>query len=167
MWCGLRQLLCHFYYHKWPALRRMGDHISALFLALSSLDIYRMPPSGMLFRVALVRTDISEERSSSVIEGTTNVAPPLSRGLLMSLALTSNRRTLRSNTMWEYIISQYFFTAVFRFRFSVASYWYNCSYIYDFFYPDDRGDNFLTSLLARDGRHHIPEYGTLQSTLRA
>jgi hypothetical protein len=51
-----------------------------------------MPSSGMLRRIALVRTDVSEELSASIIrvtrigeQGTT-------------LAVTSNRRTLRRNT---------------------------------------------------------------------
>jgi hypothetical protein len=52
-----------------------------------------MPSAGMLRRVALVRTEFSEERCASIIRvrrigeiGTT-------------LAATSNRRTLRRNTM--------------------------------------------------------------------
>jgi hypothetical protein len=45
----------------------------------------------MLRRVALVRTDVSEELSASFI-GVTRI------GELGTLAVTSNRRTLRSNT---------------------------------------------------------------------
>jgi hypothetical protein len=48
--------------------------------------------SGMLRRVALVRTDVWEERSSSII-GMTRIGE-----LVMTLAVTSNRRTLRRNT---------------------------------------------------------------------
>jgi hypothetical protein len=53
-----------------------------------------MASSGMLRRVALVRTDVSEEHSASLIRvkricelGTT-------------LSLTTNRRTLQRNTNW-------------------------------------------------------------------
>jgi hypothetical protein len=54
-------------------------------------DIRRMPSSGMLRRVALVRTDVLEELSASIIR--------LTRiGELGTLAVTSNRRTLRINT---------------------------------------------------------------------
>jgi hypothetical protein len=45
-----------------------------------------MPSSGMLRRVALVRTDVSEERIASVISVTRI-------GALGTLAVTSNRRT--------------------------------------------------------------------------
>jgi hypothetical protein len=51
-----------------------------------------MASSGMLRRVALVRTDISDERSASFIR----VARIGELGT--TLALTSNRRTLRRNT---------------------------------------------------------------------
>jgi hypothetical protein len=47
---------------------------------------WRMASSGMLRRVALVRTDLSEELSASVIRVTRNVE------LETTLALTSNRR---------------------------------------------------------------------------
>jgi hypothetical protein len=57
-----------------------------------------MPSSGMLRRVSLVRTDVSEERSAFIIRvtridevGTT-------------LAVISNRRTPRRNTKWFYIL---------------------------------------------------------------
>jgi hypothetical protein len=52
-----------------------------------------MPSSGMLRRVALVRTGVSEERSVSVIR-VTRIG-----GLGTTLALTSNRRTLVSLMM--------------------------------------------------------------------
>jgi hypothetical protein len=52
----------------------------------------RMVPSGMLRRVALVRTDVSEERSSSIIR-VTRIGE-----LGTPLAVTSNRRTLLRNT---------------------------------------------------------------------
>jgi hypothetical protein len=47
----------------------------------------------MLRRVALVKTDVSEERSASIIR-VTRIGE-----LGTSLAVTSNRRTLRRNTM--------------------------------------------------------------------
>jgi hypothetical protein len=51
-----------------------------------------MASSGMLRRVALVRTDISKELSASIIR----VARIGELGI--TLAVTSNRRTLRINT---------------------------------------------------------------------
>jgi hypothetical protein len=52
-----------------------------------------MSSSGMLRRVALVRTDVSEERSTSII-----VVTRISE-LGTMLAVTSNRRMLRRNTV--------------------------------------------------------------------
>jgi hypothetical protein len=60
--------------------------------------LWRMASSGMLRRVALVRTEVSEELSASFIRVTRMGEP----GTM--LAVTSNRRTLRRNT-W------YFFAA--------------------------------------------------------
>jgi hypothetical protein len=52
-----------------------------------------MVPSGMISRVALVRTDSSEERIASII-GMTRIYE-----LETTLAVTTNRRTLRRNNM--------------------------------------------------------------------
>jgi hypothetical protein len=52
-----------------------------------------MASSVMLRRVALVRTDVSEERSASIIRETRIDK------LGTTLAVTSNRRMLRRNTM--------------------------------------------------------------------
>jgi hypothetical protein len=51
-----------------------------------------MVSSGMLRRVAHVRTDVSEELSASFIKVTRNGE------LVATLAVTSNRHTLRRNT---------------------------------------------------------------------
>jgi hypothetical protein len=58
----------------------------------SPIIIRRMVSSGILRRVALVRTDVSEELSASFIT-VTRISE-----LGTTLALTSNRRTLRRNT---------------------------------------------------------------------
>jgi hypothetical protein len=55
----------------------------------------RMVSYGMLRRVALVRTDVSEEPSASFIR-VTRICE-----LGTTQAATSNRRTLRRNTKWE------------------------------------------------------------------
>jgi hypothetical protein len=53
---------------------------------------WRMPPSGMLCHVALVRKDVSEERTASIIR-VTRIDE-----LGMMLAVTSNQCMLRRNT---------------------------------------------------------------------
>jgi hypothetical protein len=52
-------------------------------------DLRRMPSPGMLRSVALVTTDVSEERTASIIMLTR-------RGELGTFAVTSNRNTLRT-----------------------------------------------------------------------
>jgi hypothetical protein len=53
-----------------------------------------MPSSGMLRRVVLIRTEVSEERSASIIKVTRM------RELGTKLPVTSNRLVLRRNTMY-------------------------------------------------------------------
>jgi hypothetical protein len=60
-------------------------------------DLWRLTLSGMLRRVALVRTDISEELSASFIR-VTRIGE-----LETTLAVTSNRRTLRRNFWIEWL----------------------------------------------------------------
>jgi hypothetical protein len=57
-----------------------------------------MASSGMLRRVALARTDVSEKRSASFIR-VTRIGE-----LGTSLAVTSNRRTLRRNVVYLRIL---------------------------------------------------------------
>jgi hypothetical protein len=57
-----------------------------------------MASSGMLRRVALVRTDVSEELSMSIIK-VTRIGE-----LGTTVAVTSNRRTLRRNTNSWYLL---------------------------------------------------------------
>jgi hypothetical protein len=58
----------------------------------------RMVSSGLLRRVALVRTDVSEEPGASFVRVTKICA------LGTTQAATSNRRTLRRNTNKSYMI---------------------------------------------------------------
>jgi hypothetical protein len=55
-----------------------------------------MVSSGMLLRVALVRTDVSKELSAYIIR-VTRIDE-----LGKTLAVTGNRRTLRRNTKYQY-----------------------------------------------------------------
>jgi hypothetical protein len=57
--------------------------------------LWRIASPGMLLRVSLLRTDVSEELSASIIR-VTRIDE-----LGTSLAVTSNRRTLRRNTKME------------------------------------------------------------------
>jgi hypothetical protein len=75
-----------------------------------------MASSGMLRRMALVRTDVSEQHSASFIRVT--IAE-----LGTTLAVTSNRRTLRRNTS------------------------YRCSYFIDSCHPDEGVAKFLRNVV--------------------
>jgi hypothetical protein len=59
-----------------------------------------MSSSGMLRRVALVRTDVSEELSASIIKVTRI-------GELGMLAVASNRRKLLCITSWGVSVASY------------------------------------------------------------
>jgi hypothetical protein len=61
----------------------------------NNVDIRRMVSSGLLRRVALVRADVSEEPGASFIR-VTKIGE-----LGTAQAATSNRRTLRRNTIQE------------------------------------------------------------------
>jgi hypothetical protein len=64
-----------------------------------------MVSSGMLFRVVLVKTDVSEERSAFFIRVTRI-------GVLgTTLVLTNNRRTLRRNTKFRRSVCLFLVTA--------------------------------------------------------
>jgi hypothetical protein len=64
-----------------------------------------MASSGMLRRVALVRTDVSEELSASFIRVTIS-----ERGT--TLAVIRNKRTLRRNTKYLVLVLTWYFFAV-------------------------------------------------------
>jgi hypothetical protein len=83
-----------------------------------------MVSSGVLHRVALVRTDVSQELSASLIRAT-RIGE-----LGTTLAVTSNRRILRRNTTWSA---------------SVVSYC-SRSQLADSFHYDDGGVMFLQNV---------------------
>jgi hypothetical protein len=68
--------------------------VQVIFVGEYHLWSWRLPSYGMLRRVAPVRTDVSEERSAS-IKRTIRFGE-----LGTTLAVTSNRRTLRRNAMY-------------------------------------------------------------------
>jgi hypothetical protein len=76
------------YYNQWM-------RIKMLYLRFSRRWLWRMTSSRMLRHVILVRTDVSEERFASIIR-VTRIDE-----LGTTLAVASNRRTLRRNTKWE------------------------------------------------------------------
>jgi hypothetical protein len=97
--------------------------------------IWRLSYSGMLRFVALVKTDVSEECNSSIISVTRIDY------LGITLAITSNRRTLRRN--------------------SIAPSWpIPVTLMMEAIRSPE------TSTLTRDTRRHIPEGGSLRSHRR-
>jgi hypothetical protein len=74
----------------WPPVDHSRDLLS-MWMSSPVFQISRMPSSGMLRRVNLVRTDVSEERITSVI-WVTRIDE-----LGTTLAVTKNRRTLQIN----------------------------------------------------------------------
>jgi hypothetical protein len=78
-------------YASSTSLRNLEPNVKSNKYYISS---WRMVSSGMLRRMALVITDVSEELSPSF----TRVARVGELGTM--LAVTSNRRTLRRNTKW-------------------------------------------------------------------
>jgi hypothetical protein len=98
---------------------------------LHNLLVYvrRMASSGMLRRVALVKTEFSEDRNVSFIR-VTRIDE------LGKLSVTRNRRTLRRNTKSLCNFSQ---------RASVASYGYRYL-LTDSCHPDEGGAKFLRNV---------------------
>jgi hypothetical protein len=84
--CSYSSWRLHISYHRIWLLRHILHLLS---------KCWRMVSSGKLRRVALVRTDVSEKLSSSFIR-VTRISE-----LGTTLAVTSNRRTLRRNTKCE------------------------------------------------------------------
>jgi hypothetical protein len=117
------------------ALRKRAGNLS---LSLS----LRMVSSGMLRRVALVRTDVSEERSASFI-GVTRIGE-----LGKTLALTSNKRIISSQHA------------------SVASYGYFPSSLFLVTLIKEALSSSETSVLTRATRRNIPEGTILHSHRR-
>jgi hypothetical protein len=77
-------------------LRLIGSHSS---VNAETLLLRRMASSGMLRRVAVIGTDVSEKLSASIIRVTRI-------GELRTSAVTSNRHTLRRNFYRQYYSSK-------------------------------------------------------------
>jgi hypothetical protein len=66
--------------------------------------IWKMPPSGISRRVALVETDVSEENITSIIR-VTRIGE-----LWTTSAVISNRRRLRRNRLTLFLVHRFFVT---------------------------------------------------------
>jgi hypothetical protein len=71
-------------------VKRIGEIGTMLAVTSNRRTLWRMASSGMLRYMAVVRTDVSEEISTSIIRVTR-------MGRLGTLAATRNRRTLWTN----------------------------------------------------------------------
>jgi hypothetical protein len=87
--------MSHINTYEFPPFYLHAASIKASFsTAAKRLVIQIMSSTRMLHRVALVRTDVSEQLSASFI-GVTRIGE-----LRTTLAVTSNRRTLRRNNKY-------------------------------------------------------------------
>jgi hypothetical protein len=90
--CNVMSSVCVTMFRYLFFLMKPTENWKELHAVFKYVDKWRMASSGMLHRVALVRTEVSEELNASFIR-VTRIGE-----LGTTLAITSNRRTLRRNT---------------------------------------------------------------------